>query len=73
MSNALHAAETAATTEFDAYLARHQSAAAIHVPDCVVEAAERAYREAGGKGKIRVVGYGNSTHPVCSVGVESKD
>lgn len=62
-------ADTAAKAAFDAYLIRTRSTATAHVPPEVVTAAESAYRNAGGDGRIVVVGSGNRTHPVCSVSV----
>lgn len=69
MAKAIKAAQKAATESFDGYLRQAQSTAAAHVPDCVIVAAKRAFRDAGGKGEIAVRGHGNATHPVCSVEV----
>ena len=63
----LKAANDAAVKEFDAYLEANGGGAAVGVPMCVIEAAEDAYRRAGGKGEIDVHGSGNTTHPVCRV------
>ena len=63
--NAMKVASDAASKAFDEYLGTNTAASSV--PQCVVEAAEKAYREAGGTGQIAVGGRGNTTHPVCSV------
>lgn len=69
MTKAIKAATRAAQDQFDSYLGHNT--AAMHVPQSVIDAANIAYRAAGGKGDIVVRGHGNTTHPVCSVTVES--
>ena len=66
---AIEAANKAATDTFDAYLTANHAAAATHVPDLVIEAAQKAYVRAGGRYAIDVLGRGNRTHPVCGVEV----
>ena len=69
---AIKLANKAAETAFDRYLKDHRSTATMHIPQCVIDAATAAYREAGGKKQIEVRGHGNTTHPVCSVEVRVK-
>ena len=68
-TEARQVANQAANAALDRYLAEAKAGAAQHVPDCVIEAAEIAYRAAGGTGAIQVRGHGNMTHPVSSVSV----
>lgn len=68
----LELAQDAADSAFDAYLTKHAATAAVRVPDGVIAAATKAYRDAYGEGEIEVVGHGNRTHPVCSVTVRRK-
>ena len=70
--SAIKIADKAACTAFDAYLVRSRSTATQYVPQEVIDAAEVAYRSAGGTRDIVVVGSGNRTHPVCSVSVRAK-
>lgn len=63
-------AEKAAKEAFGAYLIRTKATATMRVPQEVIEAAKKAYSEAGGEGEIEVRGYGNATHPVCGVEVK---
>lgn len=70
--SAIKIADQAATEAFDAYLRHNRSTATSYVPESVIDAARRAYAEAGGKRAIVVVGHGNVTHPVCSVSVRVK-
>lgn len=63
-------AEQAAQQEFDSYLGAMHSTASPSVPQCVIEAAQKAYHEAGGKGEIVVRGHGNTTHSICTVTVQ---
>jgi len=62
-------AAAAAKAAFDAYLIAHRATATMYVPQCVIDAAEVAYRQAGGTKRIVVAGWGNTTHPVCGVEV----
>ena len=66
---AIKTADRAANAAFDAYLVSHRSTATMHVPQGVIDAAKKAFSDAGGRGEIEVVGHGNTTHPVCSVSV----
>ena len=66
-TRALRAADRAANSEHDDILDATRSTATTHVYDSVVEAAERAYRAAGGQRDLVVRGRGNTTHPVISV------
>lgn len=68
--SAIKTARTAAAAAFDAYLITHRATATMSVPACVIDAVTAAYRTAGGKGDVVVVGHGNATHPVCSVSVQ---
>lgn len=70
--SAIKVATKAAEQAFSEYLIASRSTASSYVPPCVVDAAEQAYREAGGTGSVEVVGHGNTTHPVCSVTVQRK-
>lgn len=68
-ATAIKTAAQVAKSEFDAYLIAAKSTATMYVPESVIAAAKAAYRDAGGKGEIEVVGTGNRTHPVISVGI----
>lgn len=70
--NPLSIARQIAKDEFENYLDQMNSCATMHVPDCVILAANEAYSAAGGQGEIIVFGHGNRTHPVCGVDVKRK-
>ena len=66
----IKAAQAAADSALGRYLGLTHACAAMHIPRCVEIAASDAYVAAGGRAAaIRVVGWGNSTHPVCGVTV----
>lgn len=62
-------AEAVAKETFQQYLIAARATATMRVPQSVIDAAQKAYAEAGGTGEIEVIGSGNTTHPVCSVSV----
>lgn len=66
---AIDFAQKAAEKAFDDYLLRNHSTATQHIPEEVIEEAQKAYRDFGGSKRIDVRGHGNRTHPVCSVTV----
>ena len=67
MKTAMKQAQNAADEAFDSYLDRANATATAYVPQAVLDAANKAYTDAGGKKKIEVCGRGNLSHPVCSV------
>lgn len=67
MKSTLKLATEAAEDAFN--LSLGTATAAFHVPDSVISAAEKAFSAANGRGKIKVVGRGNNTHPIISVTV----
>lgn len=66
----LQAAREAAKQAFDAHLEANKATATFTVPQSVIDAAQAAYDAAGGNRKVKVIGHGNRTHPVCSVDVK---